>query len=79
MGHLGKICSVTTVVTDNPTAPDQPDELSAEGVANKAVDQEIDPGVDDRCEVGNVSQTLDEHDRSEEFALVFALKNSIDM
>ena len=42
-------------MTDN-----KAEKLSSEAVANEAVDDEVDAGVDDSCEVSNVGETAND-------------------
>ena len=57
----------------------QADELSSEGVADKAVDDEVDTRVDDCGEMSNMSEATNQHDRLEEGSSFSAVKDIVNM
>ena len=70
---------LAAVGMDHLVTTNQADELPPEGVANKAVDDEVDPGVDDGGEVSNMGEAANQHDRLEEGSGIPAVKNNVDV
>ena len=57
----------------------QPDQLSPEGVANKAVDDEVGTRVDDRGKMSNMGEATNQHDRLEEGSSISTVKDIVNM